>query len=81
MLRKAIVLENDNPDAYQHLATAYYKKGQLPEADLAAAQARFYGGNLKEAKSFANRAQQKMAKNSPGWIKADDIIKFNPPKE
>lgn len=80
-LRKAIVLENDNPDAYQHLATAYYKKGLLPEADLSAAQSRFFGGNLKEAKSFAKRAQAKLTKGSPGWIKADDIINFVPPKE
>ena len=81
LLRKAIVLENDNPEAYQHLATAYYKKGLHPEADLAAAQSRFYGGNLKEAKSFAKRAQVKLTKGSPAWVKADDIINFNPPKE
>ena len=81
MLRKSIVLEDDNPDAYQHLATAYYKKGLGPEADLAAAQARFYAGNLKEAKSFAKRAQVKLVKGSPAWVKADDIISFQPPKE
>jgi predicted Zn-dependent protease len=81
MLRKAAVLEKDNPDAYQHLATAYYKKGLLPEADLAAAQARFYGGNLKEAQDFARRAQVKLVKGSPGWIKADDIINYKAPKE
>ena len=81
LLRKSIVLENDNPDAYQHLATAYYKKGLLPEADLAAAQSRFYGGNLKESKNFAKRAQAKLVKGSPAWIKADDILNFVPPKE
>lgn len=81
LLRKAIVQEDDNPDAYQHLATAYYKKGLEPEAYLATAQARFYGGNLPEAKSFAKRAQIKLVKGSPAWVKADDIVNFNPPKQ
>jgi predicted Zn-dependent protease len=80
LLRKAIVLENDNPDAFQTLANAYYKKGQEPEANLAVAQARFLVGNLPEAKSFAKRAQLKLAKNSPSWLRADDIINFNPSK-
>ena len=47
----------------------------------AVAQARFLVGNLPEAKSFAKRAQLKLAKNTPSWLRADDIINFNPPKD
>ncbi|KAB2849364.1 MAG: M48 family metallopeptidase [Hyphomicrobiaceae bacterium] len=81
LIRKAVVLENDNPDAFQTLANAYYKKGLEAEANLSVAQARFLVGNLPEAKSFAKRAQLKLAKNTPSWLRADDIINFNPPKE
>jgi predicted Zn-dependent protease len=81
LLRKSIVVEGDNPEAYQHLAAAYFKKGLEAEAYLATAQSRFYGGNLPEAKSFAKRAQVKLARGSPAWVKADDIINFNPPKQ
>jgi predicted Zn-dependent protease len=81
LLRKAIVMESDNPDAYQYLGTAYYKKGMGPEADLAVAQARFYGGNLAEAKTFAKRAQSRLVKGSPAWVKADDIVNFNAPRQ
>ena len=81
LIRKAIVLEDDNPDAYQTLANAYYKKGQEPEANLAVAQARFLSGNLPDAKNFAKRAQLKLVKDSPAWLKADDIINFKPSQQ
>jgi predicted Zn-dependent protease len=81
LLRKAIVMEGENPDAYQHLASAYSKKGLEPEAMLATAQARFYAGDLRDAKQFAKRAQVKLARGSPGWVKADDILNYQVPKE
>ena len=76
-LRRSMV---DDPDslAYSLLASAYYKKGMGPEADLAAAQARFYEGDLKKAKEFALRAQRRFGAGSPGWTKCQDIINFKP---
>jgi len=76
-LRRSVV---DDPDglAYSLLAGAYYRKGMGPEADLAAAQSRFFEGNLKSAKEFAQRAQKNFKPGSSGWIKCQDIINFKP---
>lgn len=76
LLRRAIVVENDNPLAYNLLGQAYHNKGQYPKSYLARAQGLFYFGSVKEAQNFARRAQAGLVRNSPEWIKADDIIKF-----
>lgn len=77
--RQALV-DDINPHGYRLLATAYYKKNQLPLADVNQAQAYFYEGDLKQAQIFAKRAQTKLRQGSPEWIKADDIINFKPPQ-
>lgn len=76
LLRRAIVIENDNPLAYNLLGQAYHNKGQYPKSYLARAQGLFYFGSVDEAKTFAQRAQAGLPNGSPEWIKADDIIKF-----
>lgn len=78
MLRKALV-DEDNPIGYRQLATAYSQKGEEAQAYLAVAQAYLLEGNLAEAKRFAKRAQPQLKTGSPGWLKADDIITFEPP--
>jgi predicted Zn-dependent protease len=80
LLRKAAATEGDSPEAFQHLATAYYKMGNQAEANLATAQSRFLAGNFDEAKNFARRAKSGLKSGSPGWLKADDIISYKPPK-
>jgi predicted Zn-dependent protease len=81
MLRKTAAVEGDNAELFQQLATAHYKAGNEAEANLATAQARFYSGNLNDAKSFAKRAQLALPKGSPGWIKADDIVNHKAQKQ
>lgn len=76
LLRRAIATENDNPLAYNLLGQAYHNKGLYPKSYLARAQGLFYFGSVKEAKTFARRAQAGLPKHSPDWIKADDIIRF-----
>ncbi len=76
LIRQAIVIENDNPLAYNLLGQAYHNKGLYPKSYLARAQGLFYFGSVKEAKTFAQRAQAGLPKHSPEWIKADDIIRF-----
>ena len=78
LCRKAVV-EDENPQAYRLLGTAYYKRGRLPEADLATAQAHFLEGDVKQAQIFAKRAQVKLKPGSPEWIRADDILKYKTP--
>jgi predicted Zn-dependent protease len=77
-LRKALTADSEIPDAYDHLAIAYGRKGDLAEADLASAQAAFNRGNLPTARQLAARAKGRFAIGSPGWVKADDIASYKP---
>src|SRR5215468_5295327 len=79
-LRKALANDSEIPDAYEHLAIAYGRKGDLADADLASAQAAFNRGNLPTARQLAARAKGRFAIGSPGWVKADDIASFKPPQ-
>lgn len=77
LLRRALI-EDQNARAYRLLANAYYKQGKGPEADAMTAQAYFYEGDVKQAQTFAKRAQSKLRSGSPEWLKNDDIINFRP---
>lgn len=77
-LRKALANDPEIPDAYDHLAIAYGRKGDLADADLASAQAAFNRGNLPTARQLAARAKGRFAIGSPGWVKADDIASYKP---
>jgi predicted Zn-dependent protease len=76
-------LERDRENAmgYRYLAQAYGQLGQIPEADLASAEGNFYAGRYQDAKVFAARAQAKMKRGSPGWVRAQDIINFKIPSK
>jgi predicted Zn-dependent protease len=81
LLRKATIIDDDNSQAFQLLANAYYKKNMAPQATLAAAQGQFSDGNFKQAKIFAKRAQVGLKQGTPEWIKAEDIITFKIPED
>ena len=49
-------------------------------AQLATAQGLFAEGEIKEAKVQAKRAQAKLKSGTPPWLRADDIIAYEPPK-
>ena len=74
MLRGAIQREPEAPDAYAQLAMAYGRKGDLAQADLAAAQAAFTRGDFKTARQLAERAKTRLPVGSPAWVRADDIV-------
>jgi predicted Zn-dependent protease len=80
-LRTALQNDPEIPDAYDHLAIAYGRKGDLADADLASAQAAFNRGNLPTARQLAGRAKGRFPIGSPGWVKADDIASFRPPQQ
>ena len=73
LLRKT-VLNDENPNAFRQLATAYFGLGDEGNADLASAQASVLEGRVKDAKGFAKRAQALLPSGSQSWLKADDII-------
>jgi predicted Zn-dependent protease len=80
LLRTALAREPELPEAYVQLAMAYGRKGDLAQADLASAQAAFNRGDTKTARQLAARAKTRFPVGSPGWVKADDIVSYKPPK-
>jgi predicted Zn-dependent protease len=79
LLRRAVLNDPSHAASHHQLATAHYRKGQYPQADLAAAQGHFAEGNVKQAQIFANRAMVKLPRGSPEWIRAEDISKYKAP--
>ncbi|MDH7794857.1 MULTISPECIES: M48 family metalloprotease [unclassified Beijerinckia] len=73
--------EDDNAEAFQFLAMAYERKGDQANAMLSAAQGLFLVGKFVEARTQADRAKRLFKDNSPGWLKADDILEYRPPKD
>jgi predicted Zn-dependent protease len=79
LLRRAIAYDGDYSVSHHQLAKAFYKKGQFPQADLAAANGHFVEGNVKQAQIFAKRALVKLPRGSPEWIRAEDIVNYKEP--
>ena len=61
LLRRAILTDPTHAGSHHQLAAAFYRKGQYPQADLAAAQGHFAEGNVKQAQNFAKRAMVEAA--------------------
>jgi len=80
ILTRATQEEDDNAEAFQYLSMAYERKGDQPNAMLNAAQGLFIMGKFVEARTQADRAKRQFKENSPGWLKADDILNYRPPK-
>jgi predicted Zn-dependent protease len=78
-LSNASIRDPEFAEAFQHLATAYGRKGNIGMAELASAQAFFNSGDLKNAQTQASRAMQKLPQGSPGYLKAEDIFNYRPP--
>jgi predicted Zn-dependent protease len=80
LLNEALRTEPEMPSAYMQLAMAYGRKGDIPHADLASAQAAFARGDVKTAKQLAERAKRGLAIGTPAWVRADDIVNVKMPK-
>ncbi len=79
-LNQGLQAEPDFATGYRQLAIAYGKSGRVAEAELATAQEHFARGDHELAKRFAGRAQQGLKHGSPAWLRADDILKYRPPR-
>jgi predicted Zn-dependent protease len=79
-LLNATEREPDAAEAYRHLATAQARKGNIAMAELNSALFFFNTGQFSEAATQASRAMAKLPQGSPGWIRAEDIVNFRPPK-
>jgi predicted Zn-dependent protease len=80
VLANATQRDQDSAEAFEYLSMAYHRKGETPKAQLAAAQSLFVAGKYVEARTQASRAQAQFRDGSPGWLKADDILNYRPPK-
>ena len=73
-IRAGIAKEPEFAAGYGYLALAYGRSGQVALADLATADMHYYSGNRMQARIFATRAQQKLARGSAEWLRAQDIL-------
>lgn len=80
LLDSALRVEPEAPGAYEQLAMAYGRKGDLAHADLASAQAAFQRGDVATARQLASRAKTRLPIGSPAWVRADDIASLKSPK-
>ncbi len=71
--------EPSSPAGWRYLAMAYGRKGDIPNADLASAQAAFMSGDFRLARTLGSRARDGFKLGTPGWLKADDIVNYKPP--
>jgi predicted Zn-dependent protease len=78
-LRLCVGMEKDNALCWRVLAEAYDMKGDDGQARLAVAEQNFYLGQMREARSFAMRAREKLPKNSAEWRRATDIVLASAP--
>ena len=76
LLKRAVALDPTYGHGHRQLGVVFYRKGLLPAADLATAEANFADGNIKQAHIFAKRAVTKLREGSPEWLRAQDIIKY-----
>jgi len=73
-INDALSRDKENFNGYTYLAQAYGQLGDVADAELATAEGYYYSGNYQQAKIFAMRAQQKLKRGAPAWVRAQDII-------
>ena len=61
------------PMAWQQLAIAYGRNGQIAMSNVASAEHALLREQLKDAIYHAERAQKKLPSGSAGWVRAEDI--------
>lgn len=80
-LKRGLAKDPSTITGYQFLAMAYGRTGQTGLALAATAEQRFLLGRYKEAKKFALRAQLKLKKGSPQWLRIQDIVLYKHKKK
>ena len=80
LLHKALVLEPSNAFAYTQMSFALGALGRKPEAELATAEAAYALGDTQKAHQFARRAMDGLDRDSPKWVRADDISAITDPR-
>jgi predicted Zn-dependent protease len=76
VLKKVTLAEPDNASAWQQLAVAYGRSGDIGMASLASAERFLATGSLRDAQGQADRAAHLLKQGTPGWLRAQDIIGY-----
>jgi predicted Zn-dependent protease len=79
-LRQGLAREPNASMGYRQLAIALGRKGDRANADLMSAKASFNEGDFATARQLAARAQRSFKNGTPGWLQADEIVSYRPPK-
>lgn len=74
-LERAAARDNADPGIMRDLATAYAKAGQNGMAALTSAERYALVGRLRDAGPLATRAAGLLPQGSPGWRRAQDLIR------
>jgi predicted Zn-dependent protease len=80
-LKGGISRDPRTTDGYSYLGRAYALTGQKNLAIAAAAEHNFIIGRHKQARQYAKRAQLKLKRGSPQWLRLQDIVKYKVPKK
>jgi predicted Zn-dependent protease len=74
ILENSVRLDPDNPFAWYQLGIVYSRSGDEPRASLASAERFSRAGQAPEAAANARRAVAGLAKGTPEWVRASDIL-------
>ncbi len=80
-LKRALMIEDDNAEAWRLIALAYARDGDEGQAELATAEQYFVMGALADSRQFAIRARGEFPKDSIYWRRATDIILASDPTD
>lgn len=74
-LRAAVLREPNRPFAWRQLAIAQGRGGQMGESALSLAEEAVLLGKKPEARFQAGKAAATLPQGSPGWLRAQDILR------
>ncbi|WP_430398936.1 M48 family metalloprotease [Ferrovibrio sp.] len=74
ILKDVVQREPESSAAWQQLAIAYGRSGDIGMASLASAERYLVEGALRDAQGQAERAQRLLKEGTPGWLRAQDVI-------
>lgn len=73
VLKTAVARDHENPFAWYQLGVVYEAEGDTPRARLASAEQQLMEMKLPEAMRSAEAAEQALPKDTPDWLRAQDI--------
>lgn len=80
-LKRGVAIDPGTFGGYALLARAYARQGNETMALAASAEDRFQARDFDAARGFAMRAQQNLKKDSPDWLRMEDIVQYKPVKK